>query len=82
MACRYSIEGGLLARIPAGELTLEQAAGEAVELRSSVRGFHPRLAARPGFPRWTGLLYARGQARLHEAIGRRFLARLAGKDCA
>jgi hypothetical protein len=48
-----------------------------VELRSTVAGFLPRLAARPGAPRWTGIVYAGVQARLHDAIGRRFLARLA-----
>jgi hypothetical protein len=47
------------------------------ELRSTVTGFHPSLGARPGLPAWTGALYVRGQARLHDAIGRRFLARLA-----
>ena len=82
VACRYPIEGGLLTRVPAGALTLEQVAGETVELRSSVAGFHPRLAARPGFPRWTGVLYPRVQARLHDAVGRRFLARLAERGAA
>jgi hypothetical protein len=78
VACRYPIEGGLLARAPGGSLTLAEVGGDTVELRSSVTGFHPRLGARPGFPAWTGGLYTRAQARLHDAIGRRFLARLAG----
>jgi hypothetical protein len=78
VTCRYPIVGGLLARRPAGALTLEQVGGPTVELRSSVAGFHPRLAARPGFPPWTGVLYPRVQARLHDTVGRRFLARLAG----
>lgn len=78
VTCRYPIVGGLLARMPAGALTLEQIGGPAAELRSSVAGFHPRLAARPGFPPWTGVLYPRVQARLHDEVGRRFLARLAG----
>lgn len=77
VACRYAIEGGLLAGAPSGVLTLAQAGHETVELRSSVAGFHPRLAARPGRPRWTGALYPGVQARLHDAIGRRFLRRLA-----
>jgi hypothetical protein len=77
LVCRFPIEGGLLARKPGGSLTLAQTEREAVELRSTVSGFHPRLGARPGLPRWTGALYARGQARLHDAIGRRYLARLA-----
>lgn len=75
--CRFSIDGGLLARAAGGTLRLEQVGGDEVELRSSVAGFHPRLAARPGFPRWTGVLYPRVQARLHDAVGRRFLGRLA-----
>jgi hypothetical protein len=78
VVCRYPIEGGLLARVPGGSLTLTEVGGETVELRSSVTEFHPRLGARPGFPAWTGGLYTRAQARLHDAIGRRFLARLAG----
>jgi hypothetical protein len=82
VACRYPIDGGLLTRIPAGALTLEQVTAGTVELRSSVAGFHPRLDARPGFPRWTGVLYPRVQARLHDAVGRRFLARLAGGGAA
>jgi len=82
VACRYPIEGGLLTRVPAGALTLEQLVGDTVELRSSVAGFHPRLAAPPGFPRWTDVLYPRVQARLHDAVGRRFLARLAGGGAA
>jgi len=77
VVCRFAIEGGLLARRAGGTLSLAQATREAVELRSTVSGFYPRLGARPGFPGWTGALYARGQARLHDAIGRRFLARLA-----
>jgi hypothetical protein len=77
VACRFPIAGGLLARRPGGSLVLAQTEREALELRSTVSGFHPRLAARPGLPRWTGALYARIQARLHDAIGRRYLARLA-----
>ncbi len=78
VTCRYPILGGLLTRRPAGALTLEQVGGPAAELHSSVAGFHPRLGARPGLPPWTGVLYPRVQARLHDAVGRRFLARLAG----
>lgn len=77
VAARYPILGGLLAREPAGFLTLAQVAGDGMEARSSVAGFVPRLGARPGAPRWTGAAYAAVQARLHDAIGRRFLARLA-----
>jgi len=75
--CRYAIAGGLLTRRPSGALALEQVTLDHVELRSSVTGFFPRLGAPPGRPGWTGALYTRAQARLHDAIGRRFLARLA-----
>jgi hypothetical protein len=77
VACRFPVTGGLLAQRPAGTLTLAQTTRDGIELRSTVSGFYPRLAARPGLPRWTGALYASGQARLHDVIGRRFLARLA-----
>jgi hypothetical protein len=79
VSCTYPIAGGLLARVRGGSLTLAQRGGDKLEVRSTVSGFHPRLAARPGFPRWTGALYARGQARIHEAVGRRFLESLMGK---
>jgi hypothetical protein len=77
IACRYSIAGGALVRRPGGRLTLSQTTWRRVRVRTSVVGFMPRLAARPGFPRWTGPLWVLGQARLHDAIGRRFLTRLA-----
>lgn len=60
--CRYGIEGGLLARRAAGELTFEQTAGS---LRSTIRGFFPRVAH-----------YDRLQGRAHVAISRRYFRRL------
>jgi hypothetical protein len=77
LVCRYSIVGGVLVRRAGGRLTLSQTIRSSVRLRASVAGFMPRLAARPGLPRWTGPLWLLGQARLHDAIGRRFLTRLA-----
>jgi hypothetical protein len=79
VSCSYPIAGGLLARVRGGALTLAQSGGEEIEVRSTVSGFHPSLAARPGFPAWTGALYARGQARIHDAVGRRFLGGLTGE---
>jgi hypothetical protein len=76
--CTYSIVGGLLARRAGGSLVFGQTGDGPVEIQSRVEGFHPRLAARPGLPAWTGALYTKAQARLHDAIGRRFLAHLAG----
>lgn len=60
--CSYPIAGGLLTRRAAGELTFEQTAGA---LRSTVRGFFPRLAH-----------YDRLQGRAHVAISRRYFRRL------
>jgi hypothetical protein len=75
--CRFAITGGLLARRPAGALTLAQRTTPDVEIDSTVSGFLPRLDAPRGFPGWTGALYPVVQARVHDAIGRRFLRRLA-----
>jgi hypothetical protein len=60
--CSYPIAGGMLARRAAGELTFEQTAGA---LRSTVRGFFPRVAS-----------YDRLQGRAHVAISRRYFRRL------
>jgi hypothetical protein len=75
-ACRYPIEGGLLARRPAGEIVLAQVGGSAPVVRSAIRGFFPSLAARKGEPNWTGALYNRLQSRIHVVVTRRFFARL------
>jgi hypothetical protein len=78
VSCRYDIRGGLLAVRPGGRVTLEQRpAGEGVELSVSVEEYLPRLAARVGAPRWTGLLYARAQSPFHVAVSRRFFQSLA-----
>jgi len=74
--CRYPIEGGLLAQRPVGEILFEQAGGEAPFVRSAIRGFFPRLAARQGRPDWTGALYNRVQSRIHVAVSRRYFSRL------
>lgn len=78
VSCRYEIRGGLLAVRAGGKVTLEQrAAGEGVELNVSVEEYLPRLAARVGAPRWTGLLYARAQSPFHVAVSRRYFEALA-----
>jgi hypothetical protein len=74
--CTYPIAGGLLAQRPAGEILFEQAGGSEPVLRSAIRGFFPRLAARHGRPDWTGALYTRVQSRIHVAVSRRYFARL------
>jgi hypothetical protein len=75
-SCSYPIDGGLLASRPAGEITLAQTGGPPAALRSTIRGFFPRLAAREGEPDWTGALYNQVQSRVHVAISRRYFARL------
>jgi hypothetical protein len=74
--CTYPIAGGLLTQRPAGEILFEQAGGPEPVLRSAIRGFFPRFAARNGRPDWTGALYNRVQSRIHVAVSRRYFARL------
>lgn len=71
VGCRYPIRGGLLARAPAGSIRFTQVGADAVEVTSAVEGFVPRLAGR-----WSGVLYAQVQSRIHVALGRRYFARL------
>jgi hypothetical protein len=77
VACSFPIDGGLLARRPTGDITFSQTGTGAVELRSAIRGFYPRLAAREGRSDRTGALYNSVQSRIHVAISRRYFARLA-----
>ena len=78
VSCVYAIQGGLLAVRPGGTVTLEQRpAGDRVELVVSVEEYLPRLAARVGAPRWTGLLYARAQSPFHVEVSRRYFESLA-----
>ena len=74
--CLYPIRGGLLARAPAGSISFTQTGSDAVEVRSAITGFFPRLAVRRQWRRWHGVLYPQIQARLHVALGRRYFARL------
>jgi len=60
--CSYPIAGGLLARRAAGDLAFEQTADT---LRSTIRGYFPRVAS-----------YDRLQGRAHVAISRRYFRRL------
>ena len=76
VVCCYPIEGGALVRRPGGSIRFEQVSGAGSELRSTITGFHPRLAAKAGAPHWTGTLYNQIQSRIHEAIGRRYFASL------
>ena len=75
--CRYPIRGGLLSAEPGGSLVIAQSAGEQVELRLAVEGFHPRLARRGRLARARAALYDALQAPLHADVSRRFLDRAA-----
>ena len=80
VSCRYAIRGGILALRAGGSVTLAQRpADEAVELSVIVEEYVPRLAARLGAPRWTGMLYAKGQRPLHAAVSRRYFELLASR---
>ena len=61
-ACSYPIAGGVLTRHAGGEISFEQTTGS---LRSTIRGFFPRLA-----------FYDQLQARAHVAVSRRYFRRL------
>ncbi len=75
-SCSYPIEGGLLARRSAGVIVFAQVGSSPPAIRSTIRGFFPRLAAREGEPDWTGALYNQLQSRIHLAVSRRYFARL------
>jgi hypothetical protein len=73
VSCRHAIRGGLLALQAGGSVTLAQRpAGDQQELSVTVEGYLPRLAARAGAPRWTGMLYAKGQSPFHAAVSLRY----------
>jgi hypothetical protein len=73
VSCRYAIDGGVLALQAGGSVTLAQrAVDSAYELSVTVDQYVPRLAARVGAPRWTGVLYVKGQSPFHEAVSRRY----------
>jgi hypothetical protein len=83
VSCRYAIRGGLLAVRAGGTVTLSQhALDDGVELVVSVEEYLPRLAARVGAPRWTGLLYARAQSPFHVAVSRRYFESLVREQSA
>ena len=76
----YPITGGLLAHQPGGEIVFAQdQVGDRLWLRSTITGFFPALAARPGEPDWPRALYSQVQRRIHLAISRRYFSRLIGR---
>jgi hypothetical protein len=80
LRCCYPITGGLLAHQPGGEILFAQdQVDDHLWLRSTITGFFPALAARPGEPDWTGALYSQVQRRIHLAISRRYFSRLIGE---
>jgi hypothetical protein len=73
VSCRYAIDGGVLALRAGGSVMLAQRALDSeYELSVTVDQYMPRLAARVGAPRWTGVLYVKGQSPFHEAVSRRY----------
>lgn len=78
-SCSHPIRGGLLARRPAGEIVFAQVGSSSPAVRSTIRGFFPRFAAREGESDWTGALYNHVQSRIHVAVSRRYFARLIGE---
>jgi hypothetical protein len=76
VCCRYPIEGGLLARRPAGEIIFAQVGDGPPVVRSAIRGFFPSLASRTASRNWTGALYNQVQSRIHVVVSRRYFARL------
>jgi len=81
VSCRHAIQGGLLALRAGGSVALEQRPeGGRHELSVTVEGYLPRLAARAGAPRWTGMLYARGQSPFHAAISRHYFELLLSRQ--
>ena len=73
VTCRHEIRGGLLALRAGGSVTLAQRPeGDQQELSVTVEEYLPRLAARAGAPKWTGLLYIKGQSPFHAAVSRRY----------
>jgi hypothetical protein len=79
VSCSLPILGGLLGRAEGGVVTFTQERAASRCLRTSIRGFSPRLGALTGRPPWTGFLYTQVQARLHGVVGRRYVARLVGE---
>ena len=73
VSCRHAIQGGLLPLQAGWSVTLAQRPeGDQHELSVSVEAYLPLLAARPGAPSGTGMLYAKGQSPFHVAVSRRY----------
>jgi hypothetical protein len=75
--CRFAILGGLLAKEEAGSLAFVQRSSPRLELEVSVTDYVPFLSSRRARPSLRHFVYRQVQERLHAAIGRRYLARMA-----
>lgn len=75
--CLYPIRGGLLVARPGGSLVVAQRSG--MELELVVSGYFPRLGGSVRRRSLRRALYTALQARVHRAVGRRFLERAAGE---
>ncbi len=78
--CRYAIIGGVLAKRSGGCLTIAQLFGSSPELCVTVEDYAPRLDS--GRPRGglRTLAYRLLQQPAHEAVGRRYLERMAARS--
>jgi hypothetical protein len=75
--CRFAIVGGLLAKEEAGSLVFAQRTTPRLELEVSVTDYVPFLSSRRERRSLRRFVYRQLQERLHAAIGRRYLARMA-----
>ena len=75
--CRFAIVGGLLAKREGGWLTFTQRVAPTPSLEVRVEDYVPRLGSerRPRSVR--GFIYRQAQERVHSAVGRRYLERMA-----
>jgi hypothetical protein len=75
--CRFAIVGGVLAKEEAGSLVFAQRTAPRLELEVSVTDYVPFLSSRRQRRSLRRFVYRQVQERLHSAIGRRYLTRMA-----
>lgn len=78
--CRFAIRGGLLAKEEAGFLAFVQRSAPGAELEVSVTDYVPFLSSLRKSRGIRQFVYRQVQERLHTAIGRRYLARMAARS--
>ena len=78
--CRFAILGGLLAKEEAGALVFVQRSSPGLELEVAVTDYVPFLSSERERRSVRRFVYRQVQERLHRAIGRRYLARMAARS--